>query len=64
MELARPIASAQRPKGRPDPPGQIAINLILERLPNLRLAVPAEKLRWRATPVVRGLSALPLRFGA
>jgi cytochrome P450 PksS len=44
--------------------GQIAINLLLQRLPNLRLAVPAEKLRWRGTPVVRGLAALPLRFGA
>lgn len=44
--------------------GQIAINLLLERLPGLRLAVPAEALRWRGTPVVRGLSALPLRFGA
>lgn len=44
--------------------GRIAINLLLERLPNLRLAIPAEKLRYRNTPVVRGLSALPLRFGA
>jgi cytochrome P450 PksS len=44
--------------------GQIAINLLLERLRDLRLAVPAEKLRWRQTPVVRGLSALPLRFRA
>ncbi len=42
--------------------GQIAISLLVSRLPNLRLAVPAEKLRWRATPVVRGLRALPLRF--
>ena len=43
--------------------GQIAINVILERLPKLRLAVPAESLRWRATPVVRGLASLPLQFG-
>lgn len=43
--------------------GQIAINLLLERLPKLRLAVPAEQLRWRGTPVVRGLKELPLRFG-
>jgi cytochrome P450 len=42
--------------------GQIAISLLVSRLPNLRLAVPAGKLRWRATPVVRGLRALPLRF--
>jgi cytochrome P450 len=44
--------------------GQIAINLLLSRLPNLRLAVAPETLRWRATPVVRGLAALPLRFDA
>jgi len=43
--------------------GQIAIHLLLQRLPNLRLAVPAETLRWRGTPVVRGLEALPVRFG-
>lgn len=43
--------------------GQIAINLLLERLPNLRLSVPAEELRWRGMAVVRGLRALPLRFG-
>lgn len=42
---------------------QLAVNLLLARLPNLRLAVPAGSLRWRNTPVVRGLSALPLRFG-
>lgn len=42
---------------------QLAINLLLARLPNLRLAVPAGSLRWRNTPVVRGLSALPLRVG-
>jgi cytochrome P450 PksS len=41
---------------------QIAINLLLKRLPNVRLAVAANELRWRATPVVRGLKALPLRF--
>lgn len=44
--------------------GQIAINLLLERLPELRLAVPVRALKWRATPVVRGLAALPLRFSA
>ena len=42
--------------------GQVAISLLLQRLPNLRLAVPSSALRWRATPVVRGLVALPLRF--
>lgn len=42
--------------------GQIAINLLVQRLHNLKLAVPPEKLRWRATPIVRGLEALPLTF--
>jgi cytochrome P450 PksS len=42
--------------------GQLAINMLLQRLPNLRLAVAPDKLRWRATPIVRGLAALPLRF--
>lgn len=42
--------------------GQLAFNTLLRRLPNLQLAVPSEKLRWRATPLVRGLEALPVRF--
>ena len=42
--------------------GQVAISTLLRRLPNLRLAVPIESLRWRATPVLRGLEALPVRF--
>jgi cytochrome P450 len=42
--------------------GQIAINTLVQRLPNLRLAVPTEQLRWRATPRVRGLEALPVQF--
>lgn len=41
---------------------QIAINLLLKRLPNVRLAVRAKDLRWRATPIVRGVAELPLRF--
>jgi cytochrome P450 len=41
---------------------QIAINLLLKRLRNVRLAVAAKDLRWRATPVVRGVAKLPLRF--
>lgn len=42
--------------------GSIALNALLQRLPNLQLAVPAEKLRWRATPMLRGLEALPVTF--
>ena len=42
--------------------GQIAINTLLQRLPKLQLAVPVNALRWRATPVLRGLETLPVRF--
>ncbi len=42
--------------------GTIAINSLLARYPHLELAVSAESLRWRATPTVRGLEALPVRL--
>jgi cytochrome P450 PksS len=40
--------------------GRIAFGCLLRRLPRLRLAGPAEDLRWRPSPVVRGLEALPV----
>jgi cytochrome P450 len=42
--------------------GQIAIRTLVRRLPDLRLAIPVESLRWRTTPILRGLEALPVRF--
>jgi cytochrome P450 PksS len=42
--------------------GQIAIATLLRRLPELRLAVPVEQLKWRTNPILRGLEALPVRF--
>ncbi len=42
--------------------GAIAIGTLVRRLPNLRLAVAAGALRWRATPVLRGLEALPVKI--
>jgi len=42
--------------------GQLAISTFVQRLPKLRLAVAPDQLRWRATPNVRGLAALPVRF--
>jgi cytochrome P450 len=39
---------------------QIAINTLLLRLPGLRLAVPADQLRWRRGLFMRGLERLPL----
>jgi cytochrome P450 len=40
--------------------GQIAIQALLRRAPGLRLAAPAESLRWRRGLVLRGLEALPV----
>jgi len=42
--------------------GEIAINTLLRWLPDLHLAIPIRSLRWRATPALRGLEALPVRF--
>jgi cytochrome P450 len=42
--------------------GQIAINTLLRRLPNIRLGIAANSVRWRATPTLRGLEALPVRY--
>ncbi|HEX8436147.1 cytochrome P450 [Archangium sp.] len=40
----------------------ITFELLLERLPRLRLAVPPEKLAWRSSAQARGLVSLPLEF--
>lgn len=39
-----------------------AIEVILDRLPDLRLAVPAEELVRRPSAFLRGMNALPVRF--
>ena len=41
---------------------EIAIRALLERCPDLELAVPEDQLRWRISSVHRGLRALPIRF--
>ncbi|MEU4157766.1 cytochrome P450 [Actinoplanes sp. NPDC026670] len=41
---------------------EIAIGAVLARFPRLRLAVPAEDLRWRPSFRARGLATLPVRF--
>jgi cytochrome P450 len=48
------------PLGRME--GQIAINTLLRRMPNLRLKCSAESLTWRPGPVMRGLERLPIEF--
>ncbi|MFE1930113.1 cytochrome P450 [Streptomyces sp. NPDC059474] len=40
----------------------VAIEKLLDRLPDLELAVPAEELEWRPGPFHRALAALPVRF--
>jgi cytochrome P450 PksS len=40
--------------------GQIAFETLLRRVPNLRLAVPPDALRWRRGLVLRGLESLPV----
>ncbi len=40
--------------------GQVAFTSLLERFPNIRLAVPREDLRWRPGTLLRGLDKLPV----
>ncbi|MFC7327153.1 cytochrome P450 [Marinactinospora rubrisoli] len=40
----------------------IAVETVADRLPDLALAVPAERLRWRGSYAVHGLMELPVRF--
>lgn len=40
--------------------GQIALTNLLRHCPDLRLAVPRERLRWRKSLVLRGLESLPV----
>ncbi|GCE06611.1 cytochrome P450 family protein [Dictyobacter aurantiacus] len=42
--------------------GQIAIRTLLQRLPDLRLAVPEQELIWRPGALIMGLRALPVTF--
>jgi len=40
--------------------GQIAINTLLHRLPNLQLKEPAETLPWRVSILIRGMTRMPV----
>lgn len=42
--------------------GEIAFTALLKRLPNMRLAVPADQLSWRPAFELRGLDTLPVTF--
>jgi cytochrome P450 len=40
----------------------IALRVLLARLPELELAVPADKLVWIGSGIIRGVLALPVRY--
>ena len=42
--------------------GQIAVSTLAQRVPNLRLSVASEQIRWRGGFILRGLEALPVAF--
>ena len=41
---------------------QIAINTLLRRMPDLKLKVPPDSLRWRPSMILRSLDALPVAY--
>jgi cytochrome P450 len=41
---------------------QVALGTLLSRFPALRLAVPAEKLRWRVGTFMRSAVELPIEW--
>jgi cytochrome P450 PksS len=43
--------------------GEIAINTLLRRMPDLHLSVSTESLRWRPSIMLRGLESLPVSVG-
>ncbi|MCB8926386.1 MAG: cytochrome P450 [Ardenticatenaceae bacterium] len=43
--------------------GQIGLQTLFERFPNLQLAVPAAQLEWRSGVLFRGLKVLPVKLG-
>jgi cytochrome P450 len=43
--------------------GEIALNTLLRRLPNLRLAVPYEELPYRETPLFHAFKHIPVTWG-
>ena len=42
--------------------GQIAISTLIRRMPNLRLSMAPDQIRWRGGIILRGLEALPVSF--
>jgi cytochrome P450 len=42
--------------------GRIALQALLEQMPDLHLATPSNQLRWRTHPIMRGLQRLPVAW--
>lgn len=42
--------------------GRVAIQALLTHMPDLRLAIPVDQLRWRTHPIMRGLQRLPVTW--
>ncbi|MEH1874268.1 cytochrome P450 family protein [Nostoc sp.] len=40
----------------------IAFQVLFERLPNIRLAINPENLRWNSSLIIRGVKAIPVKF--
>jgi cytochrome P450 PksS len=43
--------------------GATALRVLMERCPNLQLAIDPDDVRWANSPTIRGLEALPVRCG-
>jgi cytochrome P450 len=44
--------------------GSIALNALLQKYPDITLAIPRDKVKWRPNSLLRGLAELPVRLGA
>ena len=44
--------------------GRIAMLALMQHMPDLRLALPSNQLRWRTHPIMRGLQRLPVAWTA
>ncbi len=43
--------------------GTIALNALVQKFPDIALAIPRDKVRWRPNSLLRGLKDLPVRLG-
>ena len=43
--------------------GAIALNALIQKFPDITLAVARDKVKWRPNSLLRGLAELPVRLG-